>query len=325
LQYDPRLAEAYHLRGKARVLDSREAAAPAIDDFSAAIRQARGFAEAYFDRGLLELETGAVEPAIADFNEAARLGPPSRDLSFYRGMALLQNNQPKEAVVDFSAAIRSDADDADAYLNRGIALYRLGQPREALADYERALAINPRSGRAYLNRGAVRLTLGDAEGALADCDLAIQHARRAGDVASLAPAYFNRGRAFYLKHDYARAIDDWERVARNLDDRDCMTLDHLGLAYGKLQNEARAARYFEDAVRLDDTRSYAPAHAHLGAVRYKQKDYEGAVKECTTAIEIDPTLGEAYATRGRAQQALGRLADAQADAKRAEELRKKGP
>jgi tetratricopeptide (TPR) repeat protein len=79
-----------------------------------------------------------------------------------------------------------------------------------------------------------------------------------------------------------------------------LTLDYLGLAYSQVQNEVKAIRDFEDAVRLDDTRSYAPAHAHLGAVRYNQRDFDGAIKECTVAIEIDRTLAEAYKTRSLA-------------------------
>ena len=100
-----------------------------------------------------------------------------------------------------------------------------------------------------------------------------------------------------------------------------MTLDHLGLAYSRLQNDVKAARYFEDAVRLDDTRSYAPAHAHLGAVRYNQKDFDGAVRECTAAIEIDQALAEAYATRGLAFKALKQLDRARADEEQADRLR----
>jgi tetratricopeptide (TPR) repeat protein len=324
IQFDSRLPEAYHLRGNARILDSRESAAASLEDFTAAIRNSPRFTQAYFDRGRLLLELGELDQAIADFNEASRLGDSSRDLRFFRGRALLHREKFAEAVADLTEAIRLEPESADSHLNRGIAFFRLGRLKEALSDHERAIRLEPKMARAYLNRGVVRLKLDDLDGAITDFDVTIQQARRTNDVSTMASAYFDRGRAFYLKKDYERAIEDWERVARNLDDRDCMTLDFLGLAYAKIQNPFKATRYFEDAVRLDDTRTYAPAHAHLGDIRCQQKDYVSAIKECTTAIEIDPTFVEAYSTRSRAFKEMKQLDRASEDEKRVEQLRRRG-
>jgi tetratricopeptide (TPR) repeat protein len=322
LQYSPGSAEAHYLRAKARTMDSPDATAAAIDDFTQAIVLARNYADAYLDRGLLYLEIAELDRAINDFSEAIRLGVSSKEVWFLRGMARLQKPRLPEAAADFTEALRIDPEFAEAHLNRGIACYQLDRLKEALADEDAAIRLNPRLARAYSSRGVVRLALGDLDNAITDFDMAIQQSRRAGDVASMATAYFDRGRAFFLKKDYERAIDDWERVARNFDDCDSMTLDFLGQAYAQLQNELKAMRYYEDAVRLDDNHRYAPAHAHLGAMRYKQKDYVSAIKECSAAIQIDPNYADAYTTRGRAYQALEQPDRARADEKRAEELRR---
>jgi tetratricopeptide (TPR) repeat protein len=321
LQDDGSVAEAYHLRGKARLLASRDGAAAALDDFTAAIKNARTFAEAHYDRGLLYLETGAVGPALSDFDQAMRQGMTGRDVSFYRGMAYLQSERFTEAIDDFSAVIRRDPELAAAYLNRGIARYRLGNLKEALADDTRAIELDPRLARAYLNRGVVRLTRGDLDSAVADFDQAIEQSHRSGDLTSIAAARFDRGKAFYLKKDYPRAIDDWERIVRDRDATDSMALDYLGMAYSQVQNEAKAARYFEDAIRADSAHTYAPAHAHLGAARYNQRDFPAAIKECTIALEIDPTLAEAYATRSLAFRTLKQPDRARADEEQAAQLR----
>ena len=217
---------------------------PALDDFTAAIKNAPSFAEAHFDRGLLYLETGAAGLALGDFDQAIRQGMTGRDVSFYRGTAYLQSERFAEAIDDFRAAIRRDPELADAYLNRGVARYRLDLLKEAMADATRAIELDPRLARAYLIRGVVRLKRGDLDGAVADFDQAIERAHRSGDLAIIAAARFDRGQAFYLKKDYTRAIDDWERLVRDRDENDSMTLDHLGLAYSQLQNEVKAARYF---------------------------------------------------------------------------------
>jgi tetratricopeptide (TPR) repeat protein len=322
---DERLAQAYHLRGKARILEGREGATPAsLADFSAAIRYADRFPEAHFDRGLLQLETGAAEAALADFDQAIGQGMTGRDVLFYRGMANLQTERFREACTDFTAAIRQDPELAAAYLNRGVARYRLDLLREAQADYERAIQLDRHLARAYLNRGVVRLKRGDLDGSIGDFDQAIEQSCRSGDRSSVVPAYFDRGRAFYLKRDYGRAIEDWEHLVRDLDDNDPMTRDYLGLAYAQLDNPARSVRYFEDAVRLDYTHAYAPAHAHLGALRYNQRDFAAAVKECTAALEIDPTLAQALTTRSLAYRALRQPERARADQEQAERLRGDG-
>jgi serine/threonine-protein kinase len=238
------------------------------------------------------------------------------------GLVLIHRNKFQAAAFELGESIRLGPDSADAYLNRGVARYRLKLLKEAQADFDRALALEPGMARAYLGRGVARLTSNDPDAAITDFDQAIQRSRRASDRSTLSAAYFDRGRAFYLKKDYPRAIEDWERVARNLDDRDSMTLDFLGLAYSMSRNEVKASRYFEDAVRHDTSRTYAPAHAHLGAVRYNQKDFEAAIKECTTAIEIDPNLIEAYRTRSRAFTATNQLDRARADEERADALGK---
>jgi tetratricopeptide (TPR) repeat protein len=322
---DVRRAEAYHLRGKALLLEGRPGAAgAAIDDFTAAIRLANRLPEAYFDRGILQLETGSAEAALADLAEAVRQGMTGREVAFYRGMAYLQTGRFREASDELTAAIRIDPALAAAYLNRGVARYQLDLLKEAQADYERAIKLAPHLARAFLNRGVVRLKRGDLEGAISDFDLAIEESHHSGDRQAAAPAYFDRGRAFFLKGDFERAIDDWEHLVRDLDERDPMTLDQLGLAYGRLDNEARALRYLEDAVRLDHAHSYAPAHAHLGAMRYNRRDYAGAIKECTIALEIDPTLAEALTTRSLAFRTLKQPDRAGADLEQANRLRARG-
>ena len=135
------------------------------------------------------------------------------------------------------------------------------------------------------------------------------------------PAYFDRGKAFFLKKDYERAIEDWEVVINQFDERNLMTLDFLGLASTHLRNEAKAARYFEEAVRLDERLTYAPAHAHLGALRYNQRVYDDAIKECTKAIEIDRMLVDAYSTRSLAYKATKQIDKAKADEREVAKLR----
>jgi tetratricopeptide (TPR) repeat protein len=49
---------------------------------------------------------------------------------------------------------------------------------------------------------------------------------------------------------------------------------------------------------------YAFAYVNRATVRYKQRDYKGAVADCDKAIQINSNYGEAYLNRGIAKEML---------------------
>jgi Tfp pilus assembly protein PilF len=55
-------------------------------------------------------------------------------------------------------------------------------------------------------------------------------------------------------------------------------------------------------------------------VRYNQRDFAAAIKECTTALEIDPTLARALRIRSLAYRVLRQRERARADQEQADRL-----
>jgi tetratricopeptide (TPR) repeat protein len=59
---------------------------------------------------------------------------------------------------------------------------------------------------------------------------------------------------------------------------------------------------FNKAISLKS--DYAFAYVNRAAVRYKQRDFKGAVEDCNKAISLNSNYAEAYLNRGIAKEML---------------------
>ncbi|GGS99577.1 tetratricopeptide repeat protein [Nonomuraea spiralis] len=271
-----------------------------------------------FDRNglaLIELRHGRLEAALSLVESAVELAGELGERHPLHRMVLLTNRaqllaalgRAKEALEDYAAAVAIDPAFPDTYLERGNLLFGLGRTEEALADYERAMRAGPPLPEAYYNRAELRTVRGDVEGALADL----------GTVIELDPscldAYINRaGLLAASERDEEARADVTAGLARAPGN------PHLLTVLGQL--ETAAGRFEEAGAALDLAVEHAPelaaAWGNRGVLRHATGDVEGAVADLTRAIELDrqPDL---YANRAVALRALGRIAEAEADDRRA--------
>jgi tetratricopeptide (TPR) repeat protein len=76
----------------------------------------------------------------------------------------------------------------------------------------------------------------------------------------------------------------------------------------------QAVAHCEQALAIDSR--LAPVHITLAMLARGRGRYEEAIAVAQRAIELDPVSSEAYRELGRAQEALNRLADAEATYKK---------
>ncbi len=110
---------------------------------------------AFFNRGLLFMDTGNFKQAISDFNKALEINPALAAPYHNRGMSYVGIEDYDNALSDFTKAIEINPTDAGAYNNRGNIYSAKGNFREALLDYSRAIELDPNLAPAYLNRAKV--------------------------------------------------------------------------------------------------------------------------------------------------------------------------
>ncbi|MGN9845363.1 tetratricopeptide repeat protein [Nonomuraea sp. H19] len=274
-----------------------------------------------FDRNglaLIELRHGRIGAALSLVESAIELARELGERHPVHRMVLLANRaqllaalgRTKEALEDYAAAISLDPGFPDYYLERGNLLFRLGQHEEALADYEQAMRAGPPLPEAYYNRAEVRTVWGHTDSALADL----------GRVIELDPgwldAYINRAGLLAAEGRDEEAMAD---VTAGLSL--APGNPHLLTVLGQL--ETAAGRLAAARAALDQAVESAPelavAWGNRGVLRYVAGEPEGAVEDLSQAIQLQPQA-DLYANRAVALRALGRVAEAGEDERRADGL-----
>lgn len=139
LGFNPKLTEAYAIRGRARYRLGDYAGA--IADYSIAIRLDRKRADIYLNRGLTHYAKAEIEDALADMNIALYRDPHLVLAYNYRGLVEELAGNIVAAIADYSEAIRMNPEFDLAYTNRGSARANEGDFSGAIADYRRYLAL----------------------------------------------------------------------------------------------------------------------------------------------------------------------------------------
>jgi arylsulfatase A-like enzyme/Flp pilus assembly protein TadD len=223
-------------------------------------------------------------PARATYTEAddpKRLVEIDRDL--HTATTLTQNGRAAEAITMLTSVIARRPDTADAYISLAHAYWEGGQPGLAISTLERALA----SGAPDRD---VRIRLG--------IYLAESHA------------------------DSKRAI----QLLVGMSAEDVEALNGLGIAYGDAGRYDEAIRAFQTVLTLDATNGLA--YQNLASMVLRQalaaKDeplrdakLREAERFAQKAIEVDPSLPDAFTTLGVVQSTSGRKGDAIESWKRA--------
>ena len=97
-----------------------------------------------------------------------------------------------------------------------------------------------------------------------------------------------------------------------------ISANNEGLVYNNEGDYQKAIVAFTKAIELDP--SLANAYSNRGWAYIKLGQYEQAIADCTKAIELDPSLAIAYNYRGWAHIKSGQHEQATADYDKAAEL-----
>ncbi len=145
-------------RGKSELDKKRYAAA--VRWLSTALRRDPKLAEAYILRGTAQDKLGLSQKAVQDFTKYIELRP--RDAAGYigRGDARNYNQEPAAALEDYNIAVKLAPSSAAAYLGRGLAYVALQKYTEALKDYQWVLKLDPNNTEALGNMGIACMLAG---------------------------------------------------------------------------------------------------------------------------------------------------------------------
>lgn len=233
----------------------------------------------------------------------------------YYERALLEedNGLDDAAIQSLSFALELDANFAEAYFRRGELYYAQGRYYEAEKDYEAAL-LHDYDDPLYVNYslGLARFNRDDYVGAV----------EAFNDVISVDEDYIDtiywRGRSYLESSSYEWGIADIKRAIELEYDNPAYAYFYLAKAYEETENYDEAVETYTTALEFSsaDCEEYQCwiDYNNRGANHYWSGDYQAAIKDYTTAIQVNPDeYPLALQNRGDAYEQLDEMPLALAD------------
>lgn len=247
---------------------------------------------------------------------------------FEKGERHFLNNEYDDALEAFTSAISFNRNEGEYFTYRATAFISKGQYDKAIEDLDKAIALNPDYNQPYIARGLCYFMMGRYDNAIEDYSKAI----------NLDPenslVYISRGFAFRRKDQHDRAIVDLQRAcdlgykpgcedlkelyettaaktsAGNNEAGDCV---RKGIKFLRNKQFDRAIEEFTTAIKLQPEEVLA---YHKRGVAYRKKaEYEKSIEDFSAAIAINPNIAAIYYSRGVAYNKQGQMEKARADFK----------
>lgn len=289
--------------------------------FLAAVRATKcdaNFADAWVQKGKIELHRGQFIEALHDFDTALRLNPKHINALNLGGYALLQLKRTREAHHRISSALAIDSrnaeawhfladlyviecnypesekcferslklkPDVDTYIDQAGLFQQRHMWTEALASVNHAIALDPSDANAYTCRATIYYCAERLEPAVADATKALQiHPNDTAALNARCAAYCDMKKFPEGLRDANKA---WSLT------KEPTYLSNRGVIYLKM---GKTKEFFEDQdTCLKLFPHYAPAHLQKGNAYDNQGKTDLAIIEYRATLKDDPTNGEAWA------------------------------
>jgi lipopolysaccharide biosynthesis regulator YciM len=120
-------------------------------------------------------------------------------------------------------------------------------------------------------------------------------------------AHLHLGDLYFDRQDYKKAVAAWKKVASVSPAFTFLAYRRLEGAYSKMEDLKPVEDFLTECAQ-----SNADAFTHLALAKYlrNKEDYEGALRELDSALELDPGFWEARRFKGEMLLALGMREDA---------------
>ncbi|MEO5988131.1 MAG: tetratricopeptide repeat protein [Candidatus Eisenbacteria bacterium] len=258
----------------------------------------RALGEFYVKRGIGGL-------AVDNLQRAVSLDTTDAELRHALGQAFYYDQRYNEALEQFKRVAEMDPEFPAGQLSLGN-LYYLSGPADArrYADarpyLEKYTQMMPKDAKGWslLGRDYYFLKMKD------ESVTALSTAVSLGDKSK--EAYRILGRAYVDKKDWARALEAYSKA--DLESADAFRIAQVHAILG---NFTAADSVYAGMVEKDSTSSEAKvALVEWGKLKYRQKDYPGAIAAFQRRLALDPNSDEAYYYTGLSNKELKQIPQA---------------
>lgn len=258
------------------------------------------------------LQIGALQEALQLVASAEQQQPSNAAIAHRFGIVLLRLNRPHEAFGKFSNALRLNPLAVDTRLAIAQAYLAMNDGWSASAWVSDACRVAPNHPPLWIQLAqllASQKREAELEPALRSGLAANPESKQM--VEALAEYYLNRKR-------YADGAKIYPDLLM-LDSKDPKTLLHYGFCLEHTHDLQGSVQRYKDAIALNP--DFLEAHVDLAGVLWRLADYEGSLHHAEEAVRIDPSHPYAVRIYGTALLHLNRLDEAEAQLRRALEIK----
>ncbi|HVS40036.1 MAG TPA: tetratricopeptide repeat protein [Gemmataceae bacterium] len=344
---DPQSAVARRSRGYVHSLKMDKDAA--LSDFDEAIRLDPLYPDPYIDRGYAHLDADAEDDALNDFNRAVALAPHLSGGFIGRSAVHAKQEKWDDALSDLNDAVQAAPKDPDALTARAQYRHDRSDRDGAMTDYRAASRLAPKLAEPHIFMAGLWVEKGDGDRAIEEYSEAIeldpknavafngrawQRYRKADYDAALndfsdaigldgksANDYDGRGWCRFRKADYDAAVEDFTQ-ALDLEPQNADALAGRGWTYRAQGKNDMALDDLNASLQINS--KDASNFNERGLLYFDKADYAKAIDDFTEAINLNPSDAQLYLNRADAYEKNGEADKAEADRKKAEEIKKDG-
>jgi tetratricopeptide (TPR) repeat protein len=253
---NPRLAEAYLLRGKSRYLMSHGNEAESIRDLQTAIKLNPRLDEAYEYLGMIHDSQKEYGKALDALSAGLKQYPRSSSLLECRASVYGTIGESEKALNDYTALIKCMPSRTSNYIKRAAQLERMGRYKEALNDYTRAITINRKPDLvtcdSYKNKARLLSKLGRHQEAIDDLSKLIELDDSDDDAMRL------RGDEYKFLNQFSKAIADYSKAIEASPQYARSSYESRAVAYDALGKSDLAEKDRQSARKLEQTQAEKP-------------------------------------------------------------------
>jgi tetratricopeptide (TPR) repeat protein len=297
-----------------------------LQHLNRAVGMSPEFGPAWMALGREDYSGQQYELAAKAFAKVGRNDPDALEAGFYRGLSLVFSGDYPRAEEAFAGVARV-LPLAEVVNDQGVAVSRQGHDGTAL--FRQAVTADPNAADYHFNLAVSLKRHGNGAEALSEMAQCLRLRPNDSEAQSLEATW--KQPAGQQGADGQPKADPLERIARSFDAvafrQAAVMLDQMGATRlsaltpakraQQLAGQAKdylnrgllleAERLYQSAVSVDP--KVAEGHEGLAEVRELSGDSEGARKEATAALILEPTA-DAYLVLGRLDLAAGHVADA---------------
>ena len=265
--------------------------APKIAAYTNRITSNPNDADAYWNRGKLEMLQKSLTASLGDLQHAVKIDSSKNAYYNSLGDIYFILGHTREAKNSFEKAVSLNPVDTEAILKLGEIYMDVQKYDAAIGFADKALILDKHNANAYFLKGLCFLqksTKGDSMRAISSIQTAIEQ------NPDFFNAYIQLGLIYSAKHSI-HALDYFGSAAR-IEPNSIEPYYDKGMFYQQAGDLVNATKAYDQALQIDP--NYKSALYNMGYIHFIQNDFPRALQYFDKTIQNDSTNALAYLGRG---------------------------